>query len=159
MFDFEKLDVYAKAKELNKEVLFFLRTQKNIDSYIRDQLRRASISIVNRFFIFRKYFDERGMTPLVDQRKYSLESSWLKTSMHSIRGISPINIAEGSGKFSKGEKRNYYTIARGSAYECVSLFDLIKEENTLSEEVFRNYYLKFETISKMLMGLIKSQAC
>ncbi|MCX6758075.1 MAG: four helix bundle protein, partial [Candidatus Nealsonbacteria bacterium] len=127
--------------------------------YIRDQLRRASISIVNRFFIFRKYFDERGMTPLVDQRKYPLESSWLKTSMHSIRGISPINIAEGSGKFSKGEKWNYYTIARGSAYECVSLFDLIKEENTLSEEVFRNYYLKFETISKMLMGLIKSQAC
>ena len=46
MFDFEKLDVYRKAKELNKEVQHFLRLNKKIDSYIRDQLRRASISMV-----------------------------------------------------------------------------------------------------------------
>lgn len=59
MFDFENLEVYKRTKEFNKEVLKFLRNNKVIDSYIRDQLRRASISMV-------------------------------------------INIAEGSGKFSKG---------------------------------------------------------
>ena len=78
MFDFEKLKVYKDAKELNKEILKFLRENKKIDSYLQNQLRRASISIV-------------------------------------------INIAEGSGKFSKPDKRNFYTIARGSAYECVSM--------------------------------------
>jgi len=115
MFDFENLDVYKKAKELNKEVLRFLKENKNIDSYLRDQLRRASISTV-------------------------------------------INIAEGSGKFSKADKKNFYTTARGSAYECVSLFEIIFEENQIDEILFNNFYQKFEVISKMLLGLINSQS-
>ncbi len=114
MFDFEKLEVYKKAKELNKEILKFLKENKQIDSYLRDQLRRASISMV-------------------------------------------INIAEGSGKFSKADKRNFYTIARGSVYECVSLFELIFEDNQITKETFQNFYQGLEIISKMLLGLINSQ--
>ena len=114
MFDFENLDVYRKAKELNREILRFLKENKRIDSYIRDQLKRASISIV-------------------------------------------INIAEGSGKFSKADKRNFYTVARGSVYECVSLLELISEEGQIDKEDFNEFYQKFETISKMLLGLINSQ--
>lgn len=115
MFDFENLDVYKKAKELNKEVLRFLKENKHIDSYLRDQLRRASISMV-------------------------------------------INIAEGSGKFSKADKKNFYTIARGSVYECVSLFGIIFGENQIDRISFNNFYQKFEIISKMLLGLINSQS-
>lgn len=114
MFDFHNLDVYAKAKELNKEILQFLKENKQIDFYIRDQLKRASISIV-------------------------------------------INIAEGSGKFSKADKRNFYTIARGSVYECVSLLELIHDENHITKEKFNFFYQKYETLSKMLLGLINSQ--
>ncbi|MFH0792375.1 MAG: four helix bundle protein [bacterium] len=114
MFDFENLEVYRKAKELNKEVLKFLRDNKQIDAYFRDQLKRASVSMV-------------------------------------------INIAEGSGKFSKADKKNFYTIARASAYECVSLFELIFEENQLNKNIFEMFYDKFEIVSKMLWGLIGSQ--
>jgi len=114
MFDFENLDVYKKSKELNKEVLKFLKENKHIDSYLRDQLRRAFISTV-------------------------------------------INIAEGSGKFSKPDKRNFYTTARGSAYECVSLFEIIFEESQITRDKFNEFYQKFEIISKMLLGLINSQ--
>jgi len=114
MFDFENLDVYKKAKELNKDVLSFLKENKQIDSYIRDQLKRASISIV-------------------------------------------INIAEGSGKFSKPDKRNFYIISRGSVYECVSLLELIFGEDQISKDKFDDFYQKFETLSKMLLGLINSQ--
>ena len=114
MFDFEKLEVYKKAKELNKEILKFLKKNKQIDSYLRDQLRRASISMV-------------------------------------------INIAEGSGKFSKADKKNFYTTARGSIYECVSLFEIILEENQINKEKFYCFYQKLEIISKMLLGLINSQ--
>jgi four helix bundle protein len=96
-FDFEKLDVYRYAKALNKDVLYFVKNNKHIDPYLRDQLRRASISIV-------------------------------------------INIAEGSGKFSKADKRNFYTIARGSTYECVSVFDIIHDEE------YKNFYQRYETI-------------
>lgn len=114
MFDFEKLNVYREAKSLNKEILSYLKENKHIDPYIRDQLKRAVISIV-------------------------------------------INIAEGSGKFSKADKRNFYTISRGSVYECVSLLELILEENFITKEKFNEFYLRFETLSKMLMGLINSQ--
>ncbi len=114
MFDFENLNVYKKAKELNKEVLRFLKDNKNTDPYLKDQLRRASISMV-------------------------------------------INIAEGSGKFSKADKRNFYTTARGSAYECVSLFEIIFEEKQIEQNKFKYFYDKFEIISKMLLGLINSQ--
>lgn len=68
-----------------------------------------------------------------------------------------INIAEGSGKFSKADKRNFYTIARGSTYECVSLFQIIHDEKQISEVEYQNFYTKFEVISKMLLGLIESQ--
>ncbi len=114
MFDFENLDVYQKAKEINKEILRLLKENKQVDSYLRDQLRRASISMV-------------------------------------------INMAEGSGKFSKADKRNFYTIARGSVYECVSLLEIILEENQINKEKFIYFYKKFEIISKMLLGLINSQ--
>ncbi len=114
MFDFEKLEVYQKAKSLNKAVQLLIRSNKAIDSYLRDQLRRASISIV-------------------------------------------INIAEGSGKFSLGDKRNYYTISRGSVYECVSLFELLLDDASIDADTFQKFYVEFETVSKMLFGLIQSQ--
>jgi hypothetical protein len=45
MFDFEKLDVYAKAKRFNKSVTVFL-TNSKVDKTTKDQLRRASFSIM-----------------------------------------------------------------------------------------------------------------
>ena len=33
-----------------------------------------------------------------------------------------LNIAEGTGRFTKPDKRNFYVIARGSAFECVAIF-------------------------------------
>jgi len=114
MFDFENLDVYKKSKDFNRDIFRFVKANKQIDSYLRDQLKRASISIV-------------------------------------------LNIAEGSGKFSKADKRNFYTIARGSTYECVSIFEVILEEGQMSRDLFNEFYQKLETISKMLLGLINSQ--
>ncbi|TSJ40068.1 four helix bundle protein [Fluviicola chungangensis] len=62
MFDFEKLEVCKKAKAFNKEVYSFLRNTKSIDVVTKNQLRRASLSIV-------------------------------------------LNIAEGTGRFSKADKQ------------------------------------------------------
>jgi len=69
MFDFEKLEVYKKAKEFNKKISIFLK-EKNLDRVTNDQLRRASFSIM-------------------------------------------LNIAEGSGRYSKADKRKFYVISRG----------------------------------------------
>jgi four helix bundle protein len=76
MFDFKKLLVYQKAKSFHCECKG-IAAQKGIERYIKDQLGRASFSVV-------------------------------------------LNIAEGSGKFSKPDRRNYFLTARGSVHECVA---------------------------------------
>ncbi len=111
MFDFEKLKVYQKAKQFNKEVYTFIRTSKTIDSVSKNQLLRASLSIV-------------------------------------------LNIAEGSSRFSKPDRRNFFVISRGSAFECVTVFDVLKDETILTEEEFKNYYSKAEELSRMLFRMI-----
>jgi len=45
MFDFQKLDVYQKAKDFGKEVTRLL-SNKSFDKVTNDQLRRASFSIM-----------------------------------------------------------------------------------------------------------------
>jgi four helix bundle protein len=46
MFDFEKLDVYQKAKSFNKKVYQFLQSNRKVDPTTRNQLRRASFSVM-----------------------------------------------------------------------------------------------------------------
>jgi four helix bundle protein len=46
MFDFEKLDVYQVVKDQNLKVLNILKVNKNIDPYLMDQWKRASLNIL-----------------------------------------------------------------------------------------------------------------
>ncbi len=111
MFDFQKLDVYHKAKFLNKEITNLLHN-KNFDRITNDQLRRASFSIM-------------------------------------------LNIAEGSSRFSNRDRKNFLTIARGSAFECVAILEYLADNGEIDKDIFDNFYKAFEEISKMLYALIK----
>jgi four helix bundle protein len=46
MFDFEKLDLYQVIREQNTKVLKFILERTDIDSFILDQWKRASLNIV-----------------------------------------------------------------------------------------------------------------
>ena len=113
MFDFEKLDVYQKSKEFNRQVYKYLNENKVIDAATRNQLRRASLSIV-------------------------------------------LNIAEGSSRFSKADRRNFFVISRGSVFECVAVFDILKDEGLLPIQQFQDFYTRAEELSKILFALIKN---
>ncbi len=112
MFDFEKLLAYQKAKEVNRKIQKVL-TVKNMNLFIRDQLYRASISMV-------------------------------------------INIAEGTGRFSKLDRKNYYVISRGSLYECASLLELLADEKIINEKILEKLKSDLEEVSRLLSGLIKN---
>ena len=66
-----------------------------------------------------------------------------------------LNIAEGSGRFTKPDKKNFYIIARGSAFECVAIFDYLHDNGKIETRDFTKYYTMLEEISKMLYALIK----
>lgn len=95
MFDFEKLDVYKKAKIFNSEIRTFIKISK-LDPTTKDQLRRASFSIV-------------------------------------------LNIAEGSGRFSKADRRNFYVISRSSVFECIAILDVLKDEKVMEVQLFQKF--------------------
>ena len=112
MFDFEKLEVYSKAKVFNSAVSLFLENVK-VSKNKNDQLERAAFSIM-------------------------------------------LNIAEGTGRFTKPDKKSFYIIARGSAFECVAIFDYLFDQKVIGQEKFNEFYSSLEEISKMLYALIRT---
>ena len=113
MFDFERLEVYNKAHTLTLKILRILYRQKDIDPYMKDQLKRASLSVV-------------------------------------------LNIAEGTGRVSGADKKHFYTIARGSVFECVSIVSVLYDLEILNKGQYDQLYSGYEEISKMLLSLFRS---
>lgn len=68
----------------------------------------------------------------------------------------PLNIAEGEGRWHKGEKRQFLRIARGSVFEVVPILQVLSRRRLIGDEDFQRLYADLETISKMLMSLEKS---
>ena len=64
------------------------------------------------------------------------------------------NIAEGNGRFTKADRRNFFGIARGSVQECVPLLMLAERQELLPADHHRRLKSDLEEIAKMLSGLI-----
>ena len=112
MFDFQNLDVYKKAKSFHLNCKSII-LQNKLDSYVKDQLGRASFSII-------------------------------------------LNIAEGSGKFSKPDRRNYFVTSRGSVFECVAILDILSEQNSIENQELNGMMLQADELSRMLYAMIKN---
>ena len=112
MFEFQNLEVYKKAKIFHLDCKNLIVNNK-LDNYVKDQLGRASFSIV-------------------------------------------LNIAEGSGKFSKPDRRNYFVTARGSVFECVAVLDMLHDLKTISNETFENSLKNADELSRILYVMIKN---
>ena len=112
MFEFEKLDVYKKAKIFNADIRQFIKNSK-LDRTTNDQLRRASFSIV-------------------------------------------LNIAEGTGRFTKPDKRNFYIISRSSIFECVAILDVLRNESIIEESKFLELYDQGDQLSRILYTMINN---
>jgi four helix bundle protein len=64
------------------------------------------------------------------------------------------NLAEGNGRFTKADRKNFFIIARGSAQECVPLLELARRRKLLDNARHASMSEDLETIVKMLSGLI-----
>ena len=67
-----------------------------------------------------------------------------------------LNIAEGSGKFSNKDRRNFYVTARGSIFECASIATFFKEETEISTDIADGLLASYEEMSRMLFTMIKN---
>lgn len=82
----------------------------------------------------------------------------LKNQLHRSSSSIILNIAEGSSRFSKADKRNFYVIARGSVFETVAILDILKENKKLEPNKFNELYPLAEELSRMLFSLISHQS-
>jgi four helix bundle protein len=62
----------------------------------------------------------------------------------------------GKGRFSKREFKQFLYIARGSLYETITMLQIFKKKNWISDKTYENLYREAEEISRMLSGLIHS---
>ena len=77
---------------------------------------------------------------------------WKRASLSSV-----INLVEGTSRMTPADKKHFYTIARGSVFECVAILDLIHRLGHIDEALFDVFYAGYEKVSKMLLGMYRSQ--
>lgn len=65
------------------------------------------------------------------------------------------NIAEGNGRYHKGDRTNFFRIARGSAFECVPILEVGRRKKLVCDSDAQGLKKDLEDICKMLSGLIK----
>jgi four helix bundle protein len=68
----------------------------------------------------------------------------------------PLNIAEGSGKFSKRDRKNYFTTSRASLFECVAVLDILNDFDKISESDFERLIKDADELSRILYAMIKN---
>ncbi len=66
-----------------------------------------------------------------------------------------LNIAEGTSRFSLNDRKNFFVIAGGSAFECMAILEYLIEQKEISQEQFSSYSVQLEELSRMLLGLIR----
>lgn len=114
MFEFQNLEIYKKSKAFHLNCRGLILSKK-LDNYVKDQLGRASFSIV-------------------------------------------LNIAEGSAKFSKPDRKNYFVTSRGSVFECVAVFDILHDQEIITKQEFENLIGQADELSRMMYAMIKNLA-
>jgi four helix bundle protein len=67
----------------------------------------------------------------------------------------PTNIAEGKGRFSRAEFRQFLTIARGSTEESRYLILLARDLGYITAEVYSELEERYIEVSKMLNALLQ----
>ena len=80
----------------------------------------------------------------------------LREQLDACSSSIPMNIAEGKGRFSKKEFKQFLYYSRGSLNETVTILLLLHRRSWLSEGDYMDLKLKAIELSKILNGLINS---
>jgi four helix bundle protein len=83
--------------------------------------------------------------------RYSIGSHLVETTVSVAN-----NIAEGSGRRGKKDKRQFYVISQGSCYECIPMITVLQRKGFIQQMPFEDLYNDCYSISQMLTKLIAS---
>jgi len=111
-----------------------------------------------RFLEWKVYADSKELFNLLlkivknlpKEYRFELGSQIIRAGLSVI-----LNIAEGSGKSTDKELNRYFDIALGSLNEVLAASDIIKDNNFITEDEFKEIFQKISNISNQLGGFKK----
>ncbi|MFD2519086.1 four helix bundle protein [Salinimicrobium flavum] len=106
--------------------------------------------------IWNKAMDIAEKTYLLSAQFPSEERFGLTSQIRRSAISVPSNIAEGAGRSTNGEFRNFLSIASGSSYELLTQLILSHRLNLISEENVHPVISEVIEVQKMNYALIKS---
>ena len=80
-----------------------------------------------------------------------LGRQWKLASLNTV-----LHLAESTARMSAAEKKNELTLARGAINECVVFLEMTRELKVIDVQQAESFYLKYEQMSKMMLGMIRS---
>ena len=108
---------------------------ENLDAW------KISLDFAEKIYIISKDFPKDEMYGLTSQiRRASLSIS--------------LNIAEGKGRYSKKEFKQFLFIARGSLYETITLIKLCVRLKYITKTHYNNLLIDCEKIQSKIAGLV-----
>lgn len=107
-----------------------------------------------KFTVYQKFLElNKLLVPVLKNR--SIPIYLINQLDRSLTSIS-FNLAEGSGKFSRKDKSNFYKIARGSANEVAATLELLMIRGYINDLAYQKQAELMEEIIKMLSGLVRT---
>lgn len=94
--------------------------------------------------------DVEDLVKILPKQEWSLADQ-LKRASLSI----PLNIAEGSGRISDKERKHYFSVSRGSVFECVPILTLLVRRDFMNRETHSGLREKLSRLTQMLVKLIQ----
>jgi four helix bundle protein len=95
---------------------------------------------------------------LVDNIETSRKHYRLFEQLEAAATSVPMNIAEGKGRNSQKEFMQFLYISRGSLFETLTLLEIFKLRNWITNNQFNEFEQKSNEIAKMINSLIKAIA-
>jgi four helix bundle protein len=81
-----------------------------------------------------------------------INEEWKKASMAIL-----LNLSEGTGRMVNADKKHYITVARSSVFECVAILEVISQLGHIPRPVAQCFDERYEKVSKMLLGMVRSR--
>ena len=64
-----------------------------------------------------------------------------------------LNLAEGAGRISRGDKARFYAIAQGSLIECAAILDCLRNRNAISPAAYNECRARAVRLYRLLSSL------
>lgn len=106
------------------------------------------LEVYRKSRIFNREIQELLKITSIDQ----VSRNQLKRASISIT----LNIAEGSGRFTNADRKNFFTISSSSIYECVAILEILKDYHAPFNEKYEELLCLCDEMSRILYTMIKN---